>query len=535
MAKRSVEESASDLGLAGEQEWLSLRRQLELAADPWLGFIFCPAPGPVAVLRQRTEFMLRYRAQQLLHIAPASPKALRELLPQLFESLPQADCVWVEAIAVDGPLCDDELGPWAAAWDWLMLRLNERRDACLRRMKGALVFAVHPSWKPRVRNAAPDVWSVRSLVLDLEGNSGPQTYDPSVSMTLSDPDDNAEYVPSVHDALAAVNRLAATPSPDSRSLARLHMRAASALLAADQASEAAEQTDQALAVLRDRPVRLRAQALMLAARVKRADNDVAAALDHLGEAVALWRSILDEHGEAPQTRRDLAFALFEMGGLYIEGRDTMAAKAACEESLATSRQLLETTRETPESLRDLSVSLNRMGDIHDASGDAAAAKAAYEESLALRRRLLAATGETPQRLRDISVSLNRVGDIYESSGDAAAAKAAYEESLALCRRLLAATGETPQSLRDLSVSLNRMGGIHRSTGDKAAAKAAYEESLALCRRLLEMGETPLSLRDLSVSLDRVGDLYELAGDKAAAKAAREQSLALRQRRDALFS
>ena len=441
MAVRSVEDGAGELGPAGEGEWQLLRRQFELATDPWLGWVFCPAPSPVAVLRERTEFMLQYRAKQLRRIAPGSPETLRELMPQLFESLPQADCVWVEVIAVDGPLSDDEVGPWAAAWDWLMLRLNERRDALRRRLKGALIFAVHPSWKPRVRNAAPDFWSVRSLVLELAGDKGGERLGPpSALASASRADDDAEYIPNVDAALAAVNRLAATSSPDPQSLARLRMRAASALLADDRTSEAAEQAEQALASLQNQRTRLRAQVLMVAARVKRADNDVGAALHHLKEAVGLWQSMLDEHGDTPQTLRDLSVALLEMGDLYVNAGDTVAARSAYEGSLAIARQLLGTMGETPQSLRDLSVSLNRVGDIHQSAGDAASATAAYEESLALCRRLLDTTGETPQSLRDLSVSLDRMGGLHESVGDLASARAAYEESLALCRRLDALFG-----------------------------------------------------------------------------------------------
>ena len=481
---RSAEERVSDLGLAGEQEWLYLRRHFELADDPWIGFVFCPAPGPVATLRERTDFMLRHRAKQLRRINPRSPEALRTLMPQLFESLPQADCIWVEAIAVDGPLSDDEVGPWAGAWDWLMLRLNERRDALRRQLKGALVLAVHPTWKPRVRDAAPDFWSVRSLVIDLAGNeSAPQIERPSVSETKTESEDDGEYVPSVEAALAAVNRLAATPSPDPQSLGRLHMRAASALLKADRASEAAEQADQALGMLRGQNARLRAQALIVAGRVKRTDDDMGAARHHLEEAVRLRKSMLAEHGDLPQVLRDLSVAHFELAGLYVDAGNAKAARAACEESLALDRQLMETTGETPQALRDLSVSLHRTGDIHGSAGDAAAAKAAYTESLAIARRLAQTTGETPQALRDLSVSLHRMGDIHGSAGDAAAAKAAYEESLVIRRRLAQTTGETPQTLRDLSVSLARMGDIHDSAGDTVAAKAAYDESLALRRRL----------------------------------------------------
>lgn len=437
---RSVDDGASDLGLASEGEWQLLRRQFELAGDPWLGWVFCPAPGPVTVLRQRTEFMLQDRAKKLLRIAPASPEVLRVLMPQLFESLPQADCVWVEVIAVDGPLSTDEVGPWAGAWDWLMLRLNERRDALRRRLKGALIFAVHPDWKPRARNAAPDFWSVRGLVLELPGSKSESQIDrPSASDFIIQADDDAEYIPSVDAALAAVDRLAAASSPDPQSLARLHMRAASALLAAGRASEAAEQADRALARLHNRRVRLRAQALMVAARVKRADNGAAAALHHLSEAVDLWRWMLAEHGVMPQTLRDLSVALLEKGDLHINAGERKAAKAACEESLAIGRRLLE-TGETAQSLHHLAASLDRMGNLCHSAGDLPAAKAAYLESLALCRRLLETTGETPQSLRDLSVSLERVGDIEANAGDMAAAKAAYEETQHLRERLEALLG-----------------------------------------------------------------------------------------------
>ena len=530
VASRPAEENAKPIGPEGEREWQRLRRQFELASDPWLGFIFCPARGPVAALRQRTEFTLQYRARQLRRITPASPEELRNLTPRLFD-LAKADCVWVEAIVVDGPLPDGEVGSWVAAWDWLMRRLNERRDALRRQLGGALLFAVHPNWKPRVREAAPDFWSVRSLVLDVPGEkSVPSTRDPTLLAKTAEVDDGIGDASSVVDALAAVDRLAAQPAPDPQSLARRHMRAASALLAADRAGEAAEQADLALVRLQDRNTRLHAQALALAARTKRADNDVAVALNHLQEAVAIWRLILDKDGEMPQTLRDLSLALYEMSDLYVDVVDLTRAKATCVESLALDRRLVATTGETPESLRDLSVSLNRIGDLQSAAGDAASAKAAWEESLALRRRLVATTGEAPESLRDLSVSLNRIGDLHSSAGDAASAKAAWEESLALHRRLVATTGETLQSLRDLSVSLNRIGNLHSAAGDAESAKAAWEESLALHRRLVATtGEVPDSLRDLSVSLERMGGLHLSAGDAESAKAAWEESLALRRR------
>jgi len=489
----------------GEGEWQRLRRQFELATDPWLGFIFCPAQAPVAALRQRTEFTLQYRALQVRRIHPESPDELRKLMPKLFANLPDAGCVWVEVIAVDSPILDDDVGPWAGAWDWLTLRLNERRDALRRRMAGPLIFAVHPEWKRRLRDAAPDLWSVRSLVLDLPGNEGrPATDHSNVSEEASKTADDPEHVTSVEEAQAALHRLEGMPSPDANALARLHMYMASALLADHRASEATEHADKAVANAREN-TRIRAQALTVAAHAKlREANDVSAALEHLQHATGVWRSILNRDGETPQTLRDLSLSLDEMGRIREAAGEMDAARAIYEESLAIDRGLTETVGETPQTLRALSVSLGRLGGIHEHAGETAAAKAVYEESLAIDRRLTEAFGETPEPLRDLSVSLERMGGVHEHAGETAAAKAVYEESLAIRRRLVETIGENPQTLRDLSVSLGRLGGIHEHMGETAAAKAAYKESLAIARRLIKtIGETPQTLRDLSVSLDRL--------------------------------
>ena len=358
-------------------------------------------------------------------------------MPKLFASLPDAGCVWVEVIAVDSPILDDDVGPWAGAWDWLTMRLNERRDALRRRMAGPLIFAVHPEWKRRLRDAAPDLWSVRSLVLDLPGNEGRSTTDHSnVSEEASKAADDPEHVTSVEEAQAALHRLEEMPSPDANALARLHMYMASALLADDRASEATEHADKAVTNAREN-TRLRAQALTVAAHAKlREANDVSAALQHLQHATGVWRSILNRDGETPQTLRDLSLSLDEMGRIREAAGETDAARAIYEESLAIDRGLTETVGETPQTLRDLAFSLVRVGGVHESAGATDMAKAAYEEALAIRRGLVATIGENPQTLRDLSSALDRVGRIHETAGDAAAAKAAYMTALAIRQRLM---------------------------------------------------------------------------------------------------
>ena len=158
--------SAGDLGSPGEEEWQRLRQQLELAQGFWLGFVFAPSPGQAAELRSRTEQLLRAHARHTKVVSPRTPNELSSALSDVFaKDSADAGCVWIECVRSDSPLADGTTGQWTLAWDSLLLRANERREAIRRHLSGGLVFAAPPEIKPRARDAAPDLWSLRSLVL----------------------------------------------------------------------------------------------------------------------------------------------------------------------------------------------------------------------------------------------------------------------------------------------------------------------------------------------------------------------------------
>ena len=541
MAGSHVHDAESFLDSQGEDVWQQLRRQFELADGFWLGFVFCPSPRTVAVLRRRTGQVLKFRAQRLRVIRPSSPDDFGSFLPALFEpESAQAGCVWIESIHTSSPTRHArESGDWTLAWDSFLLRANERRDAMRRRLDGGLILAAPPEVKPRVRDAAPDLWSIRSLVLDLPpssiASSGGVDRDSLLTReirreagnVLSDASIDVEFGLAEADRIA--RRIEGAQGQSRHGLARILLRAVEGLLEQGKTQDAVERARKAVAVLRGQSggEHLLADALSSLSQAARADNDISVALECLEESLVLRRRLLDSYGEKAQALRDVSISLGRIGDLRRETGEVAVAAAAYEESLALDRRLLDTYGETPQALRDLSISLISLGDLRRETGEVTAATAAHEESLALRRRLLDAYGETPRALRDLSISLNSLGDVQRETGEVAAATAAYEESLALDRRLLDAYGETPQALRDLSVSLDKLGDVQRETGEVTAATAAYEESLALDRRLLDAyGETPQALRDLSVSLSRLGDVRRETGEVAAATAAHEESLAL---------
>ena len=371
-AAHQVHDEAAALDPAGEEGWGQLRRQFDLADGFWLGFVFCPSPRTAAVLRRRAEHILRFRAQRIRVIQPVSPEELSSVLHILFESeSAHASCVWLESIHSDPPILrEGAAGPWTLAWDNFLLRANEHREGMRRHFPGGLILVAPPETKPRARDAAPDLWSIRSLVLDLQPIS-----ESSINRIERDGFDTGETRNSVRgvsfdlsskvgfssaEAERIARKIENGESYHPHGLARIRLLEVESLLKRGRTHEAADVARKTVDLLRKRPdaERLLAEALVRSSEAALVDGDIAVSLEHSEAAVKIRRNILIADGEMPR------------------------------------------------SLRDLSISLDRVGDVRRAAGELASATVAHEESLALVRRLVDAYGETPESLRDLSISLN---------------------------------------------------------------------------------------------------------------------------------
>ncbi len=271
------------LGAENEAQWDRLRSQLELAEKFWLGFVFSPAPRSAVVLRERVERVLRVEGRALLLIAPATPDELRGVLRRLVEEdePERADCVWVEAVRSDSPGAPEH--PWTDAWDELFLRMNVRRDVLRRRLPGGLVFAAAPEIKARVREAAPDLWAVRSMVIDVAAVRSAVKMDmpalPGLEMTRGPAPDPAF-------ALAEAARRGAHGA--TRSQAQALVQAAEGLLAAGKAREARDAALKAWGLLEGEGGMAEAEALAHAREGGRCGTeDYAAAADHIERAITI--------------------------------------------------------------------------------------------------------------------------------------------------------------------------------------------------------------------------------------------------------
>jgi tetratricopeptide (TPR) repeat protein len=348
---KSPDHVPASLGREGEAEWWRLRRQLDLADRFWLGFLFSNDPRVALVLRQRTAGVLRSGARILIELRPGTPDALQAMVAELLQGPGDpAGCIWLEALQADRPGGEE---PWAAAWQELLLRLNGRRERLRRHLDCGLLLAMPSGLKDAVRRAAPDLWSIRGLVLEPPSPPVPDVA-PVVVPAPAELPEGAEPVPGVELQIGGEPQ-----GSDARAL----LRRAEGLLLRDQPRQAMSAATRALEQL-DRSHPLAAQALAILARAKAADGDAAAAIEHLQAALQL-------SGE--QKRSDvflyylwLKLALDRLGDLEL-------ARTAADGFLGLARQLVERNGESPESLRDLSVSLDNVAGVLQRTGDLGAA------------------------------------------------------------------------------------------------------------------------------------------------------------------
>ena len=166
-----------------EADWTQLRRHLQYATDFWLGVVCASDIAAVNELRTRALALLPTQTRAAMVRVPATPEELVETLMWLDrDDVREAALVWVEAIYVTEA--------WRRGWETFFLRGNERRERWRRRLTGGLVVVGPPDLKVWMREAAPDLWSVRILVVELrveprESPQAPEAPVPEVAVRES--------------------------------------------------------------------------------------------------------------------------------------------------------------------------------------------------------------------------------------------------------------------------------------------------------------------------------------------------------------
>ena len=543
------------LSASGEAAWQGLRQHIEWTQGFWIGWVFTDHAPSMHELHQRVAGQLHVVGRSAVFRQLREPGELVEVLAWLLAGADGCDgCVTIAVVRQEEA--------WQEAWDQFLLRLNERRELLRQQIRGGLLLCAPTKFKARSREAAPDLWSIRSLALDVAPVVGIR-QEPMIGLRDDVRDDMPGNLEAVTLALQAVGAAQRAGQADAETIARI--RAADALFSVGRRDEGREQAVHAVQVAPT--AALRARALVLLADLESKLEDHVAAERHYRAAIAAdavasgpkahralsellsMRGALDDahsvatvaltqsrerrahDGDTVEALQDERLSLDRLGAVLNAQGDWSGAGAAYEEALRLSRRIREQDGDTIAALRSLSVSLYRVGDALLDRGDLSGARAAHEESLELRRRLRELTGDSTARsVRDVSLGLKGVGDVLKAQGDWKGAEAAFREALGLIRRVREISGDTASTLSGEALSVSRVGEALRAQGDLAGARTAFEEALALSRRVREMvGETATVLRHVSVRLERFGTVLRAQGDWSGAGAAYGEGLALSRR------
>ncbi|AKI99142.1 nucleoside phosphorylase [Archangium gephyra] len=230
-------------------------------------------------------------------------------------------------------------------------------------------------------------------------------------------------------------------------------------------------------------------------------GDLAGALEHQWQALALMRRRLGENHPA------LVTYLSSVGHVLMAQGDYTAARTAFQQGL----ELVEKTY-GPEHLEAIRP-LNNLGTALSAQGELEAALAYHRRALAIADK--APGGGNPNTR---GVILNNLGHVLDEQGQYPEAQAHFQQALLLAERALG------RAHPDVAIALNNLGLMHYRQGHREEALAHYERAISISEKALgpENPQVPYLLANLA------GLLVD-QGERARGLALQQRALALHEK------
>ena len=288
--------SLPKLAPSGELAWSEFLRHVEWPDSFALIFLFSSTPAVINIFRERLTRVSSIAVSTVQIIAPDDAGQLvKEVLTAIrisdhrFESLRAP--LWIEAY-------HGREAEWIDARDVMLARINEHRDMMRFRLHRPVIIVLPGGFRQRLREIAPDLWSVRNHSIDLDEIRSLHTEDGEV-------------------ASAELDR--GTPPPQ--------LRNAEALLAEWNRVISRSTTGRDVLMAGDQAIR----AALSLARVEQAHAIAADLLKIARQSTA---------SDTSQTAlRDLSVSLNKVGDTAGRMGNLVDAEAACRENIMVLRRL----------------------------------------------------------------------------------------------------------------------------------------------------------------------------------------------------
>jgi tetratricopeptide (TPR) repeat protein len=480
-----------------------LASSLELADGFTLDLLVCSAPriarAAIKALRAlaatwadestRFEVLDPYRSRSDLSRALDADDAIRAVLVPLVAEewtgkLADGDRA-LGIVIVDASLAHERD---EQAWRHLFRRLNESRNLIIERLHLPLLLCLPDFLEPIFAHEAPDFWSVRSLVVNLDLRLEPLATLAEGTSSVTVPDFSGEPF-----------EFAGATLLDDLAKARKEV----------EASPDNEKANLVLGIQLRRFGQREQQQGRLESALAAFEEELAIQRKRLDKARDRQKGVMERSGS-------VANSLNQVGTAYLQLGRLDQALAAFEESAHIYRSIgAEDAEDAAELGRELELALLGLGVTAQKRGEIDRAVKALDEAARMARRLAAQDllGSIP--LAHILLALSRC---YRDRGDFDRALAGLQESLDLFQRTMGDDApETLDALAELAL-------VHSGRRDFGEARRILEKVVGVQTRTLG----PEAPRTLDANLGLAFTIANL-GDFAAARTLTEQVLEIQTR------
>ncbi len=374
--------------------------------------------------------------------------------------------------------------------------LNLRRDKLARQPIALFVLLPATSgelYAKAIMEKMPDLWSFRSLMLDLE-----KEYATPL----------AEVFPSVHASLPQETMLTAddgelrrllsllekTPETETAYRLTLYPQIAAAASASGQYERAYAMLDawEQQANEGDK------------AWIWIQKGDILKNIGKLEEALLMYDQA-HNRAEKNAERNHLALSCERLGDTYVLlGRLDRAVSFFERYNLMEQHLYADFPSETTYK-NNLAISYGKLGDTHSALGDLQQALTCFEYYNRLQKELYEAFPQNVEYKNNLAISYSQLGDIHSALGDLQQALTYFEDYYRLGKELHEAFSQNVEFKNGLAVSYAKLGETHGALGELQQALTYFEDYNRLEKELHEDFQQKVPFKNiLDVSYAKLG-------------------------------
>ncbi|MBI2689128.1 MAG: protein kinase [Acidobacteria bacterium] len=245
-------------------------------------------------------------------------------------------------------------------------------------------------------------------------------------------------------------------------------------------------------------------------------GDLSGARDYHQKALAIYEQLAAANPIAARPKRELSFALEDLGDLESRAGNAAAAKPYYRRSFELRRELAVSDPQNLQARRDLAYALLKQGSLDDA--------------LESFRQLAVLDPANILARRDLALAWERQGNGQLAAGNNSAALASYRQLLQAARDWIQRDPANPYANQMLAVAEMKMAEVLPRTGDRTGAVTSARTAVRMVDTLLEKEkDNALFQRDRAFAQWVLGRaLTELAASTKQPPAWREAEQQLRQ-------